>query len=71
MQSNSTKIYETCPIHPKEYLQVVCMQCQVNSIACPLCIDLSHKNHLMVSLKKFISEEIPKLHHKKPEHRTL
>ena len=67
----NTEIYETSPLHPKEYLQVVCLECEVNSLACPLCIDLSHKNHLMISLKKFLNTELPKLYNKKPDHRLI
>ena len=47
------------------------MECEINSIACPICIDLSHKNHTMISLKKFISTEIPKLYAKKPDYKLL
>lgn len=65
------EVYEQCPIHPHEFLQVVCLECDINSIACPICIDISHKNHNMISLKKFLATELPKLYAKKPDHQAL
>lgn len=47
------------------------MECEINSIACPICIDLSHKNHPIISLKKFLTAELPKLYAKRPDHALL
>lgn len=59
---DSTPAYLKCPIHTSEYLQLVCQHCSHNSLACPLCLDSEHRLHEIISLKKFMVEEIPKLY---------
>lgn len=58
-------------MHPKEFLQMVCMDCDTNSLACPVCIDLVHPNHNIISLKKYLATELPKLYEIQPDHKHI
>lgn len=60
MQLNTN--YLKCPIHPQELLQLICMSCEANSLACPLCLDAQHNMHEVISLKKFMNQELTKLY---------
>lgn len=42
------------------------MSCDSNSLACPLCLDVTHNMHEVISLKKFMSHEVPKLYNERP-----
>ena len=55
-------VYPLCPIHLDESLQLVCLTCTSHSLACPLCIDSGHHLHEVISLKKFLTSEVSKLH---------
>lgn len=48
-------LYEPCPFHKNENLQMVCLLCEDGCLACPECIDTYHHEHPIISLKKFIS----------------
>ena len=59
MQENN---YNNCLVHPQELLQLVCLDCEENCLACPLCVDIYHQNHSIISLKKFMAIELNKLY---------
>lgn len=65
MQGNIN--YLKCPVHTTEYIQLICLTCTSNSLACPLCLDASHNLHEVISLKKFMTHEVPKLYDQKPD----